>query len=103
MSQNCIPSADGPTCDCKNGFSKSNGQCFDIDECDERENPNPCQISVETPECINLLGSYKCVAKQCEKGQKLEYGYCVDIGTGHILDFLRYKFCFLPNSFGIFR
>ncbi|XP_061188887.1 uncharacterized protein LOC133197060 [Saccostrea echinata] len=58
--QICVNTPGSFRCDCVAGFINVNGNCLDIDEC---ENPTAC-----TQKCINTEGSYTC---GCKAGYRL--------------------------------
>ncbi|XP_063774925.1 pro-epidermal growth factor isoform X3 [Pseudophryne corroboree] len=68
----CVPSEDGPRCQCLEGYTGNGESCNDIDECS-------VQFSACHPhlaECINMDGGYVCKCRDGFLGNGLE---CADI------------------------
>ena len=53
----CENTYGGFSCQCNDGFTESNGDCIDINEC---EGENECHVASD---CTNLVGSYSCKCK----------------------------------------
>ncbi|XP_066429928.1 pro-epidermal growth factor isoform X1 [Eleutherodactylus coqui] len=70
----CVPSDDGPRCQCLEGYTGNGRTCNDIDEC-------LLQIVACDPqgaECINMEGGYICKCKEGLVGNGLE---CIESST----------------------
>ncbi|XP_069832914.1 pro-epidermal growth factor [Dendropsophus ebraccatus] len=70
----CVPSDDGPRCQCSEGYTGNGGTCNDIDEC-------LIQIAACEPhraECINMEGGYICKCGERFLGNGLE---CAESST----------------------
>ncbi|XP_071975409.1 pro-epidermal growth factor [Engystomops pustulosus] len=70
----CVPSEDGPRCQCLEGYTGNGRTCNDIDEC-------LLQIAVCDPhkaECINMEGGYICKCMEGFLGNGLE---CIESST----------------------
>ncbi|XP_069599951.1 pro-epidermal growth factor isoform X2 [Ranitomeya imitator] len=64
----CVPSEDGPRCQCLEGYTGNGRTCNDIDEC-------LLQIAAcDSPraECVNMEGGYICKCKEGFQGNGLE-------------------------------
>ena len=60
----CVPTASGFECACKEGFVGHNGTlCTDIDECET--SIHDCDTNAK---CLNNQGSYDCVCKEVYQG-----------------------------------
>ncbi|XP_030621883.1 latent-transforming growth factor beta-binding protein 4 [Chanos chanos] len=69
--QECVNTLGSYRCvSCRPGFSPLNGQCSDIDEC--QQNPSPCSNG----RCENTPGSFRCV---CNAGYRLQGNTCIDV------------------------
>uniref|UniRef100_A0A3P8Y7W9 Latent-transforming growth factor beta-binding protein 1 n=1 Tax=Esox lucius TaxID=8010 RepID=A0A3P8Y7W9_ESOLU len=64
-------------CVCRSGFKLEDSACIDINECEE---PSQCPGQ----QCVNSVGSYKCIA--CKVGHSLQNGVCSDVDECQVPD-----------------